>query len=157
MRGTCRSGTVFSVDPAAGTVRLKLGPGTDAEFLSGPIQYSQTAGSLKLHNPPSVGQQMIAMSPSGDLRNAVAMPMGFSDGNSSPSGAGDQHVLTLGAVTITLKDDGVTISSGGSTVVIDGAGLSINGGAVEHNGTNIGDDHQHSGVVPGVSETGEPV
>lgn len=156
MRGAFRQGTVADVDPASGTVRLKLGENDQGAYLSAPIPYAQTAGAVKFHNPPSVGQQMMAMSPGGDLRQAVAMPLGFSEGNASPSGAGDQHVMTFGSVTITLTGDGVTIASGGVSVVIDGSGLSVTGGQVTHNGTDIGDSHTHSGITPGPSRTGDP-
>lgn len=156
MRGAFRQGTVAEVDPAAGTVRLKLGTGEQGDFLSAPIPYAQTAGAVKFHNPPSEGQQMMAMSPDGDLRQAVAMPLGFSAASASPSGAGDQHVMTFGAVTITLTGDGMTIAAGGSTFVFSGAGFAQTGGQVQHNGTDIGDTHTHKGITPGPSRTGDP-
>lgn len=156
MRGAFRQGVVTEVDPKMGRVRLKLGESDQGDYLSASIPYVQTAGALKVHNPPSVGQQMMAMSPGGDLRQAVAMPLGFSEGNASPSGAGDQHVMTFGSVTITLTGDGVTIASGGVSVVIDGSGLSLTGGQVAHNGTDIGDSHTHGGILTGPSRTRNP-
>lgn len=172
MRGAFRQGTVAEVDPAAGTVRLKLGENDQGDYLSAPIPYAQTAGAVKFHNPPSVGQQMMAMSPGGDLRQAVAMPLGFSEGNASPSGAGDQHVMTFGSVTITIKGDEVSVatggkvtieaasevslSAGGCDAVLSGSGLAVTGGQVTHNGTDIGDSHTHSGITSGPSRTGDP-
>lgn len=156
MRGAFRQGTVAEVDPAAGTLRLKLGVGAQGDFLSGNIPYVQTAGAVKVHNPPSVGQQMMAVSPNGDLRQAVAMPLGFSEANASPGSAGDVHKLTFGAVTIQLSSDGLSIASGGVSVLIDGSGLYVTGGTVEHNGTDISETHTHSGVTPGPSRTGNP-
>ncbi len=156
MSGAFRQGTVTEVDPEAGTVRLKLGEADQGDFLSAPVAYAQTAGAMKFHNPPSEGQQMMLLSPDGDLRNALAMPFGFSAANASPSGAGDQHVMTFGDVRIELTGGGATISVGGFTVTIDGAGFHQDGGAVDHNGTDIGDTHTHSGIKKGPARTGTP-
>lgn len=157
MDGSQRHGVVHEVDPQAGTVRLRLGEGTDGEpFLSPPIPYAQTMGALKAHIPPSVGQQMTMMAPGGDWRQAVAMGMSASEANPSPSGAGDQNVITFGAVKIALTGDGVTIEAGGVTLSITGGGMAVTGGEVTHNGTNIGDDHEHKGVVMGGDNTGPP-
>lgn len=164
VRGMCRYGTVEEVDPGAGTVRLKLGEGADGNpFLTAPIPYAQTAGAVKFHNPPSKGQQMVAMSPDGDLRQALAQPMGFSSSNPSPSGAGDQHVMTFGGFTGTMTGDALKIEApkvefitGGVTHVLDGSGLHVTGGTVDHNGTDIGDTHTHSGVLAGPARTGDP-
>jgi hypothetical protein len=155
-KGQMRQGTVASVDAASRTVRLKLGENENGPYLSAPIPYVQTGGALKIHNPPSVGQQMAAMSPDGDLRNAVAMPLGFSDANPSPSGAGDQHVMTFGSVTVRLSSDGFSITVGGVSALIDGSGLHVTGGGVDHNGTDIGDTHTHSGITPGPARTSDP-
>lgn len=156
MRGAFRQGTVSEVDPGAGTVRLKFGENEHGEFLSAPIPYAQTAGALKVHSPPSAGQQMIAMSPGGDLRQAVAMPLGFSEENASPSGAGDQHVMTFGSVAMQLSGDGLSVLVGGVSVLIDGSGFHVTGGGVDHNGTDIGETHTHSGITPGPARTGDP-
>lgn len=154
--GSARHGTVAEVDPAAGTVRLKLGDGPDGPFLSPPIPYAQTMGALKAHIPPSVGQNMTLIAPGGDWRQAVAIGLSASDSNPSPSGAGNQHVITFGSVTITLTSSGLTIVAGGTTVQISGGGVTVTGGQVRHNSKNIGSDHTHSGVTSGPSNTGAP-
>lgn len=157
VKGMCRYGTVENVDPSAGTVRLKFGEDSDGNpYLSAPIPYAQTAGALKVHNPPSPGQQMVAISPDGDLKQAVAQPMGFSDENGSPSSAGDMHVLTFGDVTAQLSSSGFSVSVDSVSVLIDGSGFHVVGGDVDHNGTDIGETHTHSGVTPGPARTGDP-
>lgn len=156
--GSQRHGVVHEVDPGAGTVRLRLGEGTDGEpFLSPPIPYAQTMGALKAHVPPSVGQQMTMMAPGGDWQQAVAMGLSASDANQSPSGAGDQNVITFGGATITLKGDALVIAVGGVSLTVSGGGLAVTGGQITHNGVNIGDDHEHRGVVPGGGRSGPPV
>lgn len=154
--GSARHGVVHEVDPAEGTVRLKIGEGPDGPFLSPAIPYAQTMGAIKAHIPPSVGQAMTLIAPGGDWRQAVAIGLSASQANASPSGAGDQAVITFGSVTITMTGGGVTISAGGTSVSITGAGLAVTGGQVTHNGQDIGDTHTHSGVVPGGSTTGPP-
>lgn len=136
MKGMCRQGTVEpgTVDAAAGTCRLRLGTDPNGNpYLTGPIPYAQTGGAVKFHNPPSDGQQMVAMSPDGDLRNAMAQPMGFSDTNASPSGAGDQHVMTFGTVTMTMAGDSLVIQAGASTVTIGSGAVSINSPRIDLN------------------------
>lgn len=151
--GGARHGTVYSVDAAAGTVRLKLGDGPDGPFLSPSIPYAQTMGAIKAHIPPSIGQNMTMIAPGGIWDQAVAIGMSASTANPSPSGAGDRAVITLGAATITLAGDSLVIAVGGASVTISGAGLAVTGGQVTHNGTNIGDDHVHGGVAPGPADT----
>lgn len=155
--GMMRHGTVAQVDAAQGLVRLKLGESTaGGDFLGPWVPYSQLAGGVKAHVPPTVGQQMTIMSPSGDLRQAVAVPLTWSDQNASPSSAGDENVVTFGDVAMTLKADSLRIAVGGVTMVISGDGVTITGGRVEHNGKNIGSSHIHGGVMAGPSNTSVP-
>lgn len=131
--GGARSGFVHSVDPAAGTVRLKFGDGPDGPFLSPPIPYAQTMGALKAHIPPVVGQSMTMLSPGGDWRQAVAIGLAASDSNPSPSGAGDQNVITYGPTTITMTSSGVTIAVGGSSISITAGGITMNAPRIDLN------------------------
>lgn len=171
--GMMRHGTVAEVDPEAGTIRLKLGT-SDAggDFLSPSIPYSQMAGALKAHIPPSVGQQFTLIAPSGDWRQAVAVPMTWSNDNASPSSSGDENVLTygdvkllldagtvraeIGGMTFELTEDAATVSVGGVTFEVSGGGVAITGGSVTHNGTDIGDTHIHGGVMSGPATTSVP-
>lgn len=111
--GRMARGTVHEVDPEKGTVRLKVGEDDDGKpFLTPPIPYAQTMGALKVHSPPSVGQQMTAFNDGGDYRQGIALPMTQSDANKSPSTKGDEHVMTLGSVTIRVKGDEVFVQRG---------------------------------------------
>lgn len=128
-----RHGTVTDVDPAKGLVRVKLGDGDDGDVLSPWIPYSQIGGALKVHSPPTVGQQMAITAPGGDLRQGMATPLGFSSANPSPSGAGDEHVLTFGNVTVTMKGDSLVIAVGSSTITVGTASVSINSPRIDLN------------------------
>lgn len=138
LSGIMRHGTVAEVDPEAQRVRLDFGPahGGTGRFLSPWVPYSQFSGALKIHTPPTVGQQFAAMSPSGDFQQAVAVPLTHSTANPSPSTAGDANVVTYGNVSMTLQDDLVEINVGGAIIRCTSSGieLSVNGSSI-----NMGD------------------
>jgi phage baseplate assembly protein gpV len=171
--GIMRHGTVEEVDPGKQIVRMNFGKDVDGKpFLSPWVPYAQIAGALKVHTPPSKGQQFTMLSPTGDWQQAVALPMTWSDQNKSPSSNGDENVLTYGNVKATIKDDltqvdvggtvlevtsdHVKITVGGVTVEITDGGVAITGGKVTHDGKNIGSTHIHGGVVPGGGLTDVP-
>lgn len=116
--GAMKHGTVAEVDPEKGLVRMKLGTATSGGDFLGPwVPYGQIAGALKVHTPPSVGQQMTMMSPTGDMRQSVALPMTWSNQNASPSKAGNEHHLTFGSVHITVSGDAVHVETGAEVIV----------------------------------------
>ena len=169
MAGMVSRGTVHEVDAEAGTVRLKLGEGSDGEpFLSPPVPYAQFMGALKVHTPPSVGQQMTAFAAAGDFRQGLAVPMTQSDANKSPSTKDDENVATYGGFRLKLDGEHLTVTNGGVSFDISGGGIAIKadvtiegafdvtGDSFTHNGKNVGDDHAHTGVMPGASNTGPP-
>lgn len=149
--GVMRHGVVAEVDPEKQRVRLDFGPshGGEGKFLSPWVPYAQFSGALKVHTPPTVGQQLTAMSPTGDFRQAVAIPLTHSDQNPSPSGAGDQNVVTYGNVTMTVADDlvevrvggallkitsaEITVSTSGSSIVLNGDGVTVAGARIDLN------------------------
>jgi len=155
LAGSMRHGTVAEVNPAEGWVRLDLGPADEGRLLSPRVPYSQAAGALKVHAPPSVGQQMTIVAPTGDMMQGVAMPLTWSEENASP-GADGNVALTLGSVRVDLTGDSLTLTAGGFTITISGSGLTASGGRIEHDGLNIGADHTHGGVAAGPADTAGP-
>lgn len=163
MANVVRHGTVAEVDPK-GRVRLKIGENKDGSpFLSPWVPYSQVAGALKVHSPPSVGQQMTLIAPTGDTKQAVALPMTWSNQNTAPSEQGNEHVLTFGQVRLDMTGGKLKITApeielvaGGHSQKLTGSGSTFTGGRVEHDGNNIGKDHKHRDVVPGGALTGIP-
>jgi len=130
--GMVRHGTVEQVDPQKQRVRLRLGGTDDKPFIGPWVPYAQIAGALKVHTPPSVGQQMTLLSPTGDPRQAVALPMTWSNQNASPSQKGDEHVLTFGSCRIELRGNEIVvkvprilIECDGSTFELTGSGLKM--------------------------------
>ena len=151
MASVMRHGTVAEVDAERQRVRINFGPahGGNGEFLSPWIPYAQFSGALRVHTPPTVGQQLTAMSPTGDFQQAVAVPLTHHAGNPSPSSAGDENVITYGNVRMTLADDLVRVDVGGSvfemtsaeinletngsSLVLNAAGVTIKGARIDLN------------------------
>lgn len=130
LAGTIRHGPVEEVNAAEGWVRLNLGEGDSGPLLSPKIPYAQMAGGLKVHAPPTKGQQMTYIAPGGDPRQAVAVPMTWSDKNKTPSEKGDENVLTFGGARVELRGDEIVvkvprllIECGGTTFELTGGGI----------------------------------
>lgn len=121
--GMVRHAPVEEVNSGEGWARFNLGEGDNGPLLSDKVAYAQIAGGLKLHAPPTKGQQMTIFAPGGDMRQAVALPMTWSDQNKSPSDKADENVLTFGAVKIVLKGDSVTVTVGGTSFEISSGGI----------------------------------
>lgn len=154
--GMFRHGTVEQVDPEKALVRLRIG-GTEQEpFISPWVPYGQIAGALKVHTPPSKGQQMTMMSPTGDFRQAIALPMTWSDQNPSPSQSGEEHVLTFGDVRLTLTSDSLAVKVGEVSMTISEEGVKFKGGEITHDDVKIDKSHVHTDVQPGGGLTGVP-
>lgn len=132
-------GTVHEVDTAKSRVRLKLGE-VNGEPVIGPwVPYAQVAGAVKAHVPPSVGQQMTAISPSGDPRQAIALPMTFSNENPSPGSSADP-VITYGDFTFTLEPDRLTVNGPNVDVKCERAHVEAEEVLVESPSVDLGDD-----------------
>lgn len=150
-------GRVAEINTEEAWVRLDLGESSaGGKFLSPKVPYGQIAGAQKYHNPPSVDQQMTMFAPGGDWQQAVAIPMTWSDENASPSTATDEHVMTFGDVTVTLKSDAVILTIGGTKWTLTADGYVQNGGEIEHDGHLIDKTHVHTEVVPGAGLSGPP-
>lgn len=153
-----RPGKVAEVDAAKQLYRQEIGVDKDGNPVKGPwVPYSQIAGGRKAHSPPSVGQQMMLISPDGDFSQAFGMPFTWSKENASPSTDPNADVDQRGEVKDTNDGKSRVISVGGVTLKISAAGVAVTGGKVTHDGHDIGVTHKHKGVEPGGGMTQEPV
>ncbi|MBB5515769.1 phage baseplate assembly protein V [Rubricella aquisinus] len=102
-----RIGVVREVDASRGLARVKLSGGA-AAFLTGPIPWvEQSAGANRTHIPLSVGQQVVIVSETGDLHDAVIIGSLNSAANARPSQAPDAYVIaSVGPASVTVKDGG---------------------------------------------------
>ena len=142
--GMMRHGTVEEVDPNKQRIRLNFGKDEDgAPFLSPWIPYAQIAGALKIHTPPSKGQQFTSMSANGDWQQAVALPMTWSNQNPSPSSSGDENVLTFGDVRIEIRKNEVILKIGPTVAKLTGSKIILQADKIETVGlTKIGLDQE---------------
>ena len=89
-----RLGTVAEVDLSKAKVRVKLG-----ENLTGWRPWLTTAGALKVWNPPVVGEQVVVLSPCGDLEQSVVLPSLYSAKFAAPSQSDQEPTLSLSATS----------------------------------------------------------
>lgn len=150
-------GKVTDVDTVKARARIEIGKDDDGEPVKSPwIPYKQIAGSLKIHQPPVVGETMTMRSASGDVEQGVLEAFHWSDANPANSTDAQSNVMTFGSTKVTLGASSIDIEVGGVKVSFSGEGLAITGGEVTHNEKDIGDTHLHTGVIPGGSNTGPP-
>jgi phage baseplate assembly protein V len=163
-----RIGTIEEADFAAARVKVRFG-----EILTGWLPFGgQRAGGMRVWNPPSVGEQVVVLSPSGDLAQGVAMPGLYSDAKPAPGSTGT-------AVNIVFPDGSTLSWDGGSlvftstaavkivapTIRLEGA-VTVIGNITQTGGiTSSGDHvaqgvslktHTHGGVMSGSSNTAPP-
>ena len=157
LAGNEMRGKVVQVDAEKAKVRIEIGKDSDDQPVLSPwVPYKQTAGALKVHSPPSVGQTMAIRSESGDIEQGTAEPYHWSDDNQATSTAGDAHKLTFGDVTVDLSNGGLKITVGGTVFDLTGEGFEQTGGTQKHNGHDVGDTHKHTDVLTGPALTGPP-
>ena len=61
--------------------------------------------------------------------------------------------MILNATTLQINAQQVQVSADGVQVA---ANMHVTGADLTHNGTNVGDTHTHSGILPGPASTGTP-
>lgn len=122
-----RPGTVTDVDAKKQLYRQEIGLDPDGQPVKSAWRpYSQVAGDRKKHDPPSVGQQFMFISPDGDHAQGFGVPLTWSNNNPAPSQDGDAYVDKVGSKnTDTQKDgsreikvDGCTLSMSGDTITM---------------------------------------
>ena len=119
LRNVVRYGRVAEVDPAKGLVRMiDEGGGEGQDYTSTWRPWAEVGGGIRTWRPPTVGQQVVMFSPSGNLADGIVFPAAFSDAAPQPSDKGDEIVETIGATTLKMRGDAVHLSS--PTIVLDG-------------------------------------
>lgn len=170
-----RFGTVKSVDHATGRVVVQVG-----DLETDEIQWlERRAGSTRTWSPPSEGEQVVLLAPSGEIAGAIAL--GGLAQDTHPNVGDSTRELTQyadGAVVaydpeahqldVELPADATIVikSTGGVTIDASSGGLTIKGdvtvdGKLEATGdVKAGDislqGHKHGGVQGGGAKTGGP-
>lgn len=84
-----RIGTIAEIDHARRRVRVKSG-----ELLTQWLMWrTDRAGATRSWNPPTVGEQVMILSPSGELGNGIVIPSIYSDPFDSMSSEPDLHIV----------------------------------------------------------------
>lgn len=162
-------GTVFEVRPNDQTMRLTVGD-NQTDYLPIP---ALAAGAVRVWRCPSVGEQFLLVSPSGDLANAIPVISLYSGNNPSPSSDpneirvryNDSDFLSIKTddSQLTLKINDVLFDVSQTTLTGD---LTVNGnvqvdGAIHSDGDTVAGSislkkHTHGGVSKGPASTGGP-
>lgn len=149
-----RFGRVKEVNPQRAQVRFEDGAVQTSDWVD---WQEPGSGRVRSWTAPKVGQEVVILSPSGELGQAIAMPGSYNRENRAPSSDPDEHVMAqTDDVRISMKGNAVTFKLGGTTIVMSADGVKITGGKIIHDNVNIGSNHTHKGVEPGSGNTGEP-
>ncbi|KRQ99276.1 phage baseplate assembly protein V [Bradyrhizobium valentinum] len=121
-----RHGPITDIDAEKQVLRVRLNPESeDKPFKSAWIPYAQQAGEYKFHNPPVKGQNMTVIAPGGELGQAFAVPMTWSEKFPSPGDKEDEHVMKFDKVKTVIKKDQVTLTVGDVKIDIKKEDMSI--------------------------------
>lgn len=123
-----RIGTVKELDEANARVKLSVS-GLTTDWLP---WSAARAGKTRTWSPPQVGEQVVMLSPFGDMGQAVIIGSLFSDTDPAPAASKDQettvypdgaridHNSATHATTLTLNAGGtLNVSVGGSSFVMN--------------------------------------
>ncbi|CAN1721393.1 Type VI secretion system, phage-baseplate injector [Hyphomicrobium sp. 1Nfss2.1] len=76
------------------------------------IRWSTRSGKIKEWSPPSIGEQIMMISPSGNIGvSSWGAPGGFSNSNKQNHDQDGQYKLSVGDTSITVKDGEVLINT----------------------------------------------
>ena len=162
-------GTVFDVNPDDQTMRLHVGE-NQTDWLPIP---ALAAGQVRVWRCPSVGEQFLLVSPSGELANAIPVLSLYSNQHPSPSNDpneirvryNDTDFLSVNTQDsqLILKINDVIFDVNSTTLT---GNLAVNGnvqvdGNIHSDGDTVAGSislqkHKHGGVMGGNSTTGAP-
>ncbi len=111
-----RTGTVFAVDLQTRPAKVRI---QDGEWQSGWLQWLELrAGTTKTWNPPTAGEQVLALCPGGDTVAGYVLAGLNSDSNPAPSESANEHVTTYpdGARIVYDHAAGALMATGMKTV-----------------------------------------
>ena len=162
-------GTVFDVNPDDQTMRLDVGD-NQTDWLPIP---ALAAGQVRVWRCPSVGEQFLLVSPSGELANAIPVLSLYSNQHPSPSNDpneirvrfNDSDFLSVNTQDsqLILKINDVIFNVNNTTLT---GNLAVNGnvqvdGNIHSDGDTVAGSislksHTHGNVQSGRSNTGAP-
>ena len=161
-------GTVFDVNPDDQTMRLDVGD-NQTDWLPIP---ALAAGQVRVWRCPSVGEQFLLVSPSGELANAIPVLSLYSNQHPSPSNDPNEiRVRFNDSDFLSIKNQESQLTLKINDIVFDGD-LTVTGGVDVGENVLVGGDihslgdtvagsislksHTHGNVQSGRSNTGAP-
>lgn len=161
-------GTVFDVNPDDQTMRLDVGD-NQTDWLPIP---ALAAGQVRVWRCPSVGEQFLLVSPSGELANAIPVLSLYSNQHPSPSNDPNEiRVRFNDSDFLSIKNQDSQLTLKINDIVFDGD-LTVTGGVDVGENVLVGGDihslgdtvagsislksHTHGNVQSGRSNTGAP-
>ena len=170
-------GTIIEIDADAALMRLAVGD-NETDWLSIP---TIAAGMISVWRCPSISEQFLLVSPSGELANAIPVVSLYSDHNPSPSTDPNEiriryndtdfcsidvvnsqltmhvsQIINQAATSIVWDTPSATLTGDLQVSGSINCGKSITAAEeVTANGINL-TAHTHSGVESGGSSTGQP-
>ena len=170
LENVIRIGTIAYVDltdTAAPRVRVK-----DGELLTQWLPFgAMRAGTARVWSAPTVGEQVIMLSPSGELASAVVFGSLFCAGIQAPSTDPHDHIIDFADGTRVSHNDatGAMVFTGMRTLLIKASeSVTVDTPATHFNGvvTHAGealksngvvlDKHVHKGVKAALDKSGGP-
>lgn len=152
MANLFRIGRVAEVNRTTGRVKVAFQGVTTAwlPWMTG------RAGAVKDWNPPSVGEQVVVCSPSGEIGAGFIMPGSINyDDQAAPDSRENVQKITLPA------GGAYEISVGGMTLVLAGGKLTLNGSIEVTGDVKAGTislrNHTHVHTAPEPAPTGAPI
>ncbi|SMB82401.1 phage baseplate assembly protein V [Pasteurella testudinis DSM 23072] len=158
-----RFGLIAEVDHTLARVKVRSGT-----ILTDWLPFAaMRAGTTKTWSPPTVGEQCLIISLSGELTTALVIIGIYTAGN-APSQSPNEHVIEFadGARFVYNQASSTLTIIGVKNLVINCPNNTINGnlnvdGKIESTGDQIAGgisqmNHPHEGVTPGPAKTGKP-
>lgn len=103
-------------DPQNPVARIHHDDDEDGQPVKGPfVRYMQISGARNQHNPPSVGQQFLHLSPDGEMEAGILIPLGPSQAFPAPSTDPGTYVDGTGQTDIRFKDGKHQVKAGDTT------------------------------------------
>lgn len=128
-----RAGTIASVDAANGRARVTIGP-----LLTAPLPWlTQRAGDDRTWWAPSVGEQVLVLSPDGELAAGFILPAVYTQAAPAPSTNPAIHRVTYrdgGVVEYDTAAHRLTVSGVAQVVINGSASVTVTAPAVTVNG-----------------------
>jgi len=160
-------GTVADANYATARVKVAIG-----DLVTGWLPWlTHRAGNDVNWDAPEIGEQVLVLSPSGEIGNGIVVPAIYQDAHPANGNTPDTTNRTYQDGAVVSYDRAAhhlsaTLPAGATTALVSDGGISITGdiavtGKITSTGDMIAagislDHHVHGGILPGGANTGVP-